>query len=337
MDTRYEALVIKTSPGAIEPLLTYLQVRGTVRDTKRASWLLDYFNKLYGADALELVAVPDMAEESAFDEAVRGCHGVIHTATPVMKNFDPNIAIPMVIGGTTNALKAAAKEGIKRVVLTSSSTAAASPQPNKVFKMDPSVWNDDAIKAAWAPPLYEGVQRKLDVYSASKTQGEQAAWEFIKSTDGSGIVLNTVLPNANMGEILSIQHQGYPSTMGWIKALWGGFSGDGEQDLRENPPQYYINVDDNAAVHVAALIFDDVKNERLFTFAHPYSWNTLLEIFRRRYPQRKFIDDIENIGEDKSIVANNRAEELLKRLTGHGWTGLEDSIKGVTDYLDTHE
>jgi nucleoside-diphosphate-sugar epimerase len=251
-----------------------------------------------------------------------------------MQSTDPNVAVPMVVAGTVNALKAAAAEGIKRVVLTSSSTAAASPQPNKVFNIDPSVWNEDAVKAAWAPPPYEGVQRKLDVYSASKTQGEQAAWDFVKSTESNGIVLNCVLPNMNVGEILSIEHQGYPSTMSWIRALWNGFSGDGEAALKDNPPQYYINVDDNAAVHVAALIYEDVKSERLFTFAKPYSWNTLLALFRKNYPQRKFIDDIEGLGEDKSIVANERAEDLLKRIRGHGWTSLEESVKGLTEHLN---
>jgi nucleoside-diphosphate-sugar epimerase len=277
--------------------------------------------------------VPDMATNGAFDDAVKGCAGFIHTATPVMAIQDPNVAIPTVIAGTTNALRAAAKEGIKRFVLTSSSTAAASPQPNKVFNIDPSVWNEDAVKAAWAPPPYEGVQRKLDVYSASKTQGEQEAWKFVKE-NGNGLVLNCVLPNMNVGEILSTEHQGYPSTMGWIKALWNGFSGPGEANLKDNPPQYYINVDDNALVHVAALIFDDVKGERLFTFAHPYSWNDLLILFRKLYPEQKFIDDIEGLGEDKSIVANERAEELLRRLkNGRGWTGLEESIRPLTDKL----
>lgn len=278
-----------------------------------------------------------MAASGAFDEAVKGCTGFIHTATPVMAHQDPNIAIPMVQKGTINALQAAAKEGIKRFVLTSSSTAAASPQPNKIFPINPSIWNEDAVKAAWAPPPYDGVQRKLDVYSASKTQGEQAAWEFVKK-EGNDIVLNCVLPNMNIGEIISIEHQGYPSTMGWIKALWNGFSGPGEKNIVDNPPQYYINVDDNALVHVAALIFNDVQGERLFTFAHPYSWNDLLAFFRRVYPDRKFMDDIEGLGDDKSVVANERAEELLRRVNGgKGWKGLEESVRVLTDRLDAGE
>ncbi|ORY04579.1 aldehyde reductase II [Clohesyomyces aquaticus] len=308
-------------------------VRGTVRNASRSAWLVPYFNTRYGADSISLVEVSDMAADGAFDDAVQGCAAVIHTATPVMQSSDPNVAIPSVIKGTVNALQAASKEPtVKRVVLTSSSTAAASPQPNKIFHINPSVWNEDAVKAAWAPPPYEGVQRTADVYSASKTQGEQAAWDFMKK-EKPGFVLNCVLPNMNIGEILSIEHQGYPSTMAWVKALWGGFSGEGEEGMKAMPPQYYINVDDNATVHVAALIFEDVKDERLFTFASPYSWNDLLAIFRRLYPGKKFIDDIEGLGEDKSIVADERAEYLLKRLKGSGWTSLEESVRSLTDKL----
>jgi nucleoside-diphosphate-sugar epimerase len=312
-------------------LIAGYRVRGTVRSIKRAGWMQALLDEKYGAVRFSLVEVPDMAAPGAFDEAVKGASGLAHLATPVMQSYDPNTGIPLVVEGTLNALRAAAKEpSVKRVVLTSSSTAAASPQPNKVFTMDENTWNEDAVRAAWAPPPYEGLQRRLDVYSASKTQGEQAAWKFVKE-ENPGFIFNTVLPNANMGHILSVEHQGYPSTAGWIQALWNGFKG--REDLAFNPPQYYINVQDNARVHVAALIFNDVKNERLFSFAHPYTWNDILAVFRKLYPQRKFIDDLKDFGQDLSKVSNARAEELVERFGLPGWTSLEESVKAVADTL----
>jgi len=212
--------------------------------------------------------------------------------------------------------------------LTSSSTAAASPQPNKKFVIDSKTWNEEAVKAAWAPPPFEGLQRRLDVYSASKTQGEQAAWRFMGEKKPN-FVLNTILPNCNIGKILSVEHQGYPSTAGWVKALWNGF--EGQEDLKFNPPQYYINVQDNARVHVAALILRGVRAQRLFTFAYPFTWNDILAIFRKLYPQRKFIDDIPDLGADLSTVENRPAEELLKKMGQQGWTNLEESVKVITD------
>lgn len=305
------------------------RVRGAVRSIERARWMKQFFDAKFGAGKFELIQVPDMAIAGAYDRAMKGVSGLAHVATPVMASFDPNEAIPVVVNGTLNALEAAAKEpSVKRVVLTSSSTAAASPQPNVEFTMDANTWNDAAMKAAWAPPPYEGLQRRLDVYSASKTQGEQAAWKFMKDKNPN-FVLNTVLPNCNIGKILSPEHQGYPSTAGWIKALWTGF--EGHDDLKFNPPQYYINVQDNARLHVGALIYPDVQNERLYAFAYPYTWNSILAVFRKLYPDHKFIEDIAGIGNDLSHVANERAEEIVRRFGMPGWTSLEDSVKEITE------
>lgn len=76
-----------------------------------------------------------------------------------------------------------------------------------------------------------------------------------------------------------------------------------------------------------------MKNERLFSFAHPYTWNDILAVFRKLYPNRKFIDDTPNLGQDLSRVANGRAEELVRRFGLPGWTSLEESVDAVTETL----
>jgi hypothetical protein len=81
------------------------------------------------------------------------------------------------------------------------------------------------------------------------------------------------------------------------------------------------------------LVFSDVQEERLLSFAHPYNWNDILAVFRKLYPSRPFHEDYPNIGRDLSKVANERAEEIVKRFGRPGWTSLEDSVKAVTDTL----
>jgi nucleoside-diphosphate-sugar epimerase len=305
-------------------LLAGYKVRGTCRKLSRSEWLIDFFNKKYGDGSFELSEVPDMGAPHAFDDVVKGAAGFIHVATPVMQSPDPNKAVPTVVNGIINTLEAALKEaGLKRIVMTSSSTAATSPKPNVEFSIDEETWNKEDIEAAWKPPPYEGHDRVLAVYAASKTQSEQAAWKWMKEHKPH-FVLNAILPNANMGVVLSPENQGSPSTVGWLKALWNGF--EGHEDLKENPPQYYINVQDNARVHVAALLSPDVNGERLYTFAHPFNWNDILAIYRKVYPEHQFIDDIPNLGRDLSKVANGRAEELLKRFGVKGWASLEESV-----------
>lgn len=329
-------------------LLAGYRVRGTVHYIKHAEWVQPLLDEKYDKGNFEVVEVKDMAAPDAFTGVFKGASGVCHVAAPVIVSFDPNESVPIVINGTMHALEAACMEqSVKRVVVTSSSTAAASPQPNKVFSIGENTWNEEAVKAAWAPPPYEGLQRGLDVYSASKTQAEQAAWKLMKAKD-PGFVLNTVLPNMNIGNILSVKGQGYPSTSGWVKALWDGFKGHEDLEYKgalrlhrsldstltiPNPPQYYVNVQDNARVHVGAMIFSDVKSEWLYSCAYPYNWNDMLAVFRKLYPDRKFREDYTDNGHDVSKVANGRAEEIVKRFDRPGWTSLEDSLKAITDTI----
>ncbi|KAF2814725.1 NAD(P)-binding protein [Mytilinidion resinicola] len=308
-------------------LLAGYHVRGTVRSLDRTKWMLSHFDAKYGKGKFSLIEVLDMAAPSAYTEAVKGAAGLVHVATPVFSTADPNEGIQPVVDGTINALEAASNEAsIKRVVLTSSSTAASNPQPNKVVNVDTNSWNEDALKAAWAPPPYEGQQRVVEVYAASKMEGEKAAWEFMRETKPS-FVLNAVLPNMNFGNIVSVEHQGYPTSASLVKALWAG--GEGAGFLVGIDPQWFVDVQDDARLHVAALIYEDVKAERLFAFAQPFNWNDILAFFRKLYPGRKFHADFPDLGRDLSKVANERAEELLKRFGQPGWTSLEDSIKAL--------
>lgn len=103
---------------------------------------------------------------------------------------DPNVVIPTVITGALNALRSAAKEpGVKRFVLTSSSTAAYSPRPGVAFDITEKSWNEEAVAEAWADPPYDE-SRGLAVYAASKTQSEQAVWKWVKE-EKPDFVVNT--------------------------------------------------------------------------------------------------------------------------------------------------
>lgn len=48
------------------------KVRGTTRSPEKNAWVTDLFNRKYGEGKFEFVAVPDMAADGAFDEAVKG-------------------------------------------------------------------------------------------------------------------------------------------------------------------------------------------------------------------------------------------------------------------------
>lgn len=129
---------------------------------------------------------------------------------------DPICVIPKMIAATLNLLNAAANhEGVKRLVLTSSSTAAFISKQNEacivtegissciqymacnqLLTLIPDSWNHSAVQAAWS----EGTpaeQKPFLVYAASKTEAERAAWTWVQDNK-PGFVLNTVLPCLNV-------------------------------------------------------------------------------------------------------------------------------------------
>jgi hypothetical protein len=99
--------------------------------------------------------------------------------------------------------------------------------------------------------------------------------------------------------------------------------------------EYFIDVHDDARVHVAALLDPTVQNERLFAFAQAFNWTDIIGILTKLRPDNQRIPQPQpNEGRDLSDVkGRKRAEDLIKSFFGvSGWTSLEDSIAaGIAD------
>jgi hypothetical protein len=133
----------------------------------------------------------------------------------------------------------------------------------------------------------------------------------------------------NWGRVLIPQHQGLPSTIDWAHKAW---TGEGLASLAQIVrPQWFISNVDCALLHVSALIYSDVNSERLFGFAEPFTFNKMLDLYRKLYPEKKFPEDTEDLGVDRMNVPNQRAEEVLYRVKGAGWDTLEESLKEMTE------
>lgn len=195
-------------------------VRGTVRDLSKASWLKDeLFSTEHAAGKLELVQVPDLAAPEAFNEAVKGVSGVAHVATITSFDPDPNNVIPQTVEGVLSLLRAAAAQpSVRRVVYTSTAAAAVMPIPGVEGQIGRDSWNDAAVQAAWAPPPYEG-SRALLTYIASKVEAEKAVWKFAKEQN-PGFTVNVVSPFTTLGQALHPTH--VRGTVGWVEQLWKG-------------------------------------------------------------------------------------------------------------------
>ncbi|KAI9163923.1 Aldehyde reductase 2 [Paramyrothecium foliicola] len=303
------------------------KVRGTARSTAKAAWVQNRFDKQYPGN-FEVAEVPVMTEEGAFDEAAKGTSAFIHVASDVSFGSDPNKIIPVAIAGATSAIKSAfAEPSIKRFVLTSSSSASGpipTPETTEVSVLDVDVWNEQSIKTAWAEPPYEA-DRVGAVYAASKTQAEQEVWKYYRENKEKrpDLIVNTVLPDMNFGKSLDLEAQGYTSSLALVKNLYDGQVTPfhhvvGNQD--------FIHVSDTAALHFAAAVLPDVKEERVFGFAGHYTWNGILAILRRNFPDKTFPEDFESNGLPYEVRPRARAVQLLQELGRPGFISLEETV-----------
>ncbi|KAJ9704700.1 hypothetical protein PVL29_002984 [Vitis rotundifolia] len=194
-------------------LLSGYHVTGTVRDPGNDKKLAHLW-KLEGARERLTLVRADLMEEASFDKAIMGCHGVFHTASPVMGSAaDPKaeILVPAV-EGTLNVLRSCKKNpSLRRVVLTSSSSAVRVRDD-----FDPKIPLDES---SWSSvELCESLQIW---YALSKVLAEKAAWEFCKE---NGIDLVTVLPSFVIGPSLppDLCSTAY-DVLGLLKGSWSLF------------------------------------------------------------------------------------------------------------------
>lgn len=137
----------------------------------------------------------DLLTPNAYEEAMKGCELVYHTASPFVTDVkDPQKElIEPAENGTANVLNTAnAIESVKRVVVTSSCAAIYTDAIDTVNapggKINEEVWNTTA-SIDYQP------------YSLSKTLAEKKAWEMAKQQDRWDLV--TVNPSFVMGPSLN--------------------------------------------------------------------------------------------------------------------------------------
>jgi nucleoside-diphosphate-sugar epimerase len=305
-------------------------VRGAVRSEQEAQMMYDTYllRHQQAVVSLETVVVADMKAPGAFKGLLVDCEGVAHVASDLSFNPDPNV----VITGCVNSIRAIMEEAqatpsVKRFVYTSSSNAATKPLAEEPKHVDSTSWNDDVLSEAWAAPPYEA-SRAYTVYAASKVACERAAWNFMRD-EQPGFTFNTVLPNYTSGIILQpLSVPGAGSTARWVRDVYEHpFEETFVEKLRDQDPQWQVDVEDIAKLHLAALVFSEVEGERLFGFAHRFNYNSFLQAFRNLAPGRKFAANDPKQQLSSTIVDNHRAVELLKRFGAGGWVPFEESVR----------
>ena len=141
-------------------------VRGTVRSMDKAPDL-----------DMEFV-VADVLKANDWAKVLKGATGLFHLATVYSTSGDEQVILDTANQGTENVLRAAAAEGIKRIVYTSS-VAAIGSTPKGVVK-DESNWNEN-----FSLP-----------YTRAKTESEKRAWALAEELD---LDLRVINPSGVLG------------------------------------------------------------------------------------------------------------------------------------------
>ncbi|XP_074286314.1 tetraketide alpha-pyrone reductase 1 [Silene latifolia] len=246
-------------------LLSGYFVIGTVRnpgDDKK----LEHLWKFEGAkERLKLVKA-DLMEEGSFDEAILGCQGVFHTASPVvtvLHDAKTEILEPAV-KGTLNVLRSCKRNpSLRRVVLTSSSSAVRIRENiDRYVPLDESVWSSVELC------------EKFQVwYPLSKIMAERAAWEFCKE---NSIDLITLLPAFIVGPSLP---SNLCSTASDVLGLFKGETSKFEIHGRMG----YVHIDDIALCHI--LVYErEEAHGRYICSSTVIDNNELVAFLASRYP-----------------------------------------------------
>ncbi|EEA21906.1 NAD dependent epimerase/dehydratase, putative [Talaromyces marneffei ATCC 18224] len=244
-------------------------------------------------------------------------------------NMDPqnHDLIEKTINSNLRLLEAAARQSssVKSVVITSSLAACALPTTGVPYTIDPTTWNVKAIAQTSNNVVVED--------ETSKALGEQESFAWVHKHAPLPFSFNTVVPNVNFGMAISPPNMGYRSTAAVLDAVVKGYPA-APSIL---PSRWYVDVEDTALLHLAALTRDDMYDERLLAFAGRYSWTQILEILHRRFPGRIGLKALPLDGSevvDAGQVDNRRSIQVLK-MTGkkEGFTSLEDMLVKAMDTI----
>ena len=167
------------------------RVRTTLRSLEREGQVrADIARQVDPGDRLSFFAADLLADEG-WGRAAQGARFILHVAAPMgVGGSKAQDLIRPSREGTLRVLKAGAKAGVERVVMTSSLQAALPP----------------AGSAQGAPPGDETVWTDLTEkgttdYTRAKTLAEQDAWAFMRGAPGA-MTLTTVLPAFIQGPLM---------------------------------------------------------------------------------------------------------------------------------------
>ncbi|CAO1945259.1 unnamed protein product [Urochloa humidicola] len=271
-------------------------VRATVRDPTNVTKMKALLD-LPGATERLSIWRADLAEEGSFDDAIKGCTGVFHVATPMdFESKDPeNEMIKPTVEGMLSIMRACKEAGTVRRVVFTSSAGTVNIEEHQRPAYDHDNWSD--------MDFCRRVKMTGWMYFVSKTLAEKAAMEYAAE---HGLDLISIIPTLVVGPFLSA---GMPPSLVTALALVTG-----------NEAHYSI------LKQVQFVHLDDLCDAEIFLFEHPgaagryvcsshdATIHGLAAMLRERYPEYNVPERFRGIDGDLQPVHFSS-----KKLIDHGF------------------
>lgn len=248
---------------ALQLLQEGYEVRGTVRALNKADQVKRSLDEA-GADISRLsFAAADLISDKGWDEAVDGCAGIMHVASPfpTTQPRDRHALTPAARDGALRVVKAG--KNANHIVMTSSMVAMMyrANRPEVV-----TITEDDWTDIDWGP---------LSAYVVSKTAAEQAAWDLAVA-GGFKHRLTAVNPGLVLGPPMD---DDIGASLDVVRLFMKGA-------YPALPPAFLpvVDVRDVAALHVKALETPETGGRRLIAAAETLSLKEVADILRETFP-----------------------------------------------------
>lgn len=249
-------------------------VVGTVRSAKKGEELTKLYSQSGGR--FTYVVVPDIVKSGAFDQVIKDgkFDGVAHAASPVViPGATPDDYLRPAIDGTTGILESIKSNGptVKRVVLTSSVVA--------VFHYQEGLQHTESH---WNERILEVIKEKGDksapgeLYTASKTLAEKAAWQFMDDNKGR---INFDLVAVNPSYILGTPINAITSRddLTSTNMVFSTIRTPRPDSELLNTVYPFIHAKDMAALHSTAFSRLDAAGRRIFGVAADANWQDIYD------------------------------------------------------------
>lgn len=254
-------------------------IRTTIRSPDKAEALKKSFSKY--TSQLSCVVVGDIVEEGAFDEAVKGVDGVVHSTSPFVfdvKDYEHDLLIPAI-----NILKAVQNNApqVERIIITSSFAT--------IIDMDKGLRPGYTYSEKdWNPVTYDvsaNPETSVEVsYCASKAFAEKAAWDFIKENKPNfnlSVVCPPMVYGPNAQNVTSLDHLNTSSAD--VYHLING----SEKTVLNTNFFGFVDVCDMGEAHARAYESAEAAGQHFIIAGGTYTYAQVCEVIRKHFPELK--------------------------------------------------